>query len=69
MTVEVPESYTAVFAPMPIALTNVVSDSSGVTLSWNYLAWAGTYRIYRGLPDVPSTAVLLAELPNSEAIT
>ena len=65
VTVDVAKSYTAVFEPLPIALTSVVSDTNGVSLSWNNLAWAGTYRIYRGVTSVPSSATVLVELPNS----
>ena len=65
VTVDVAKSYTAVFEPLPIALTNVVSDTNGVLLAWNNLAWAGTYRIYRGVTSVPSSATVLVELPNS----
>ncbi|MBR4654417.1 MAG: InlB B-repeat-containing protein [Kiritimatiellae bacterium] len=65
VTADTAKSYTAVFAPMPIAFTSVVSDTTGVTLSWNNLAWAGTYRIYRGVTSVPSSAVMLVELQNS----
>ena len=63
-TADVAKSVTAVFAPMPIALTTVVSDTSGVSLAWNNLAWAATYRIYRGITSVPSSATVLVELPN-----
>ena len=65
VTADVAKSYTAVFAPMPIAFTNVVSDTNGVMLAWNNLAWAATYRIYRGETSVPGSATVLAELPNS----
>ena len=65
VTVDVAKSYTAVFEPLPIALTSVVSDTNGVSLSWNNLAWAGSYRIYRGVTSVPSSATVLVELPNS----
>ena len=65
VTADVAKSYTAVFEPLPIALTNVVSDTNGVTLAWNNLAWAGTYRIYRGVTSVPSSATVLVELPNN----
>ena len=69
VTVDVAKSYTAVFEPLPIALTSVVSDTNGVSLSWNNLAWAGTYRIYRGVTSVPSSATILVELPNSGTCT
>ena len=65
VTADVAKSYTAVFEPLPIALTNVVSDTNGVLLAWNNLAWAGTYRIYRGVTSVPSSATVLVELPNN----
>jgi len=65
VTADVAKSYTAVFEPLPIAFTSVVSDTSGVALAWNNLAWAGTYRIYRGVTSVPSSATVLVELPNS----
>ena len=62
---DVAKSYTAVFSPLPIAFTSVVSDTNGVLLTWNNLAWAGTYRIYRGITSVLSSATVLVELPNS----
>jgi len=65
VTADVAQSYTAVFTPLPIAFTSVVSDTNGVSLAWNNLAWAATYRIYRGITSVPSSAKVLAELPNS----
>ena len=65
VTADVAKSYTAVFEPLPIAFTSVVSDTNGVTLAWNNLAWAGTYRIYRGQTSVPSSATVLVELQNS----
>ena len=64
VTADVAKSYTAVFEPLPIAFTSVVSATNGVTLAWNNLAWAGTYRIYRGVTSVPSSAAVLVELPN-----
>ena len=65
VTADVAKSYTAVFAPLPIAFTSVVSDTNGVLLAWNNLAWAGTYRIFRGTTSVPSSATELVELPNN----
>ena len=64
VTADVAKSYTAVFETLPIAFTSVVSDTNGVTLAWNNLAWAGTYRICRGVTSVPSSAMVLVELPN-----
>ena len=65
VTADVAKSYMAVFAPLPIAFTSVVSDTNGVLLAWNNLAWAGTYRIFRGITSVPSSATVLVELPNN----
>ena len=65
VTADVAKSYTAVFEPLPIAFTSVVSDTNGVSLTWNNLAWAATYRIYRGMTSVPGSATVLVELPNS----
>ena len=64
LTADVAKSVTAVFAPQPIAFTGATSGEDGVLLSWNNLAWAATYRIYRGVTSVPSAATVLAELPN-----
>ena len=64
VTADVPKSYTAVFEPLPIAFTSVESSVDGVALAWNNLAWAATYRIYRGVTSVPSSATVLVELPN-----
>jgi formylglycine-generating enzyme required for sulfatase activity len=63
--VDVPKSFTAVFAPLPIAFTKVTSATNGVTLAWNPLAWATTFRIFRGVTSVPSSATVVAELPNT----
>jgi len=64
VTADVAKSYTAVFEPLPIAFMSVESSEDGVSLAWNNLAWATTYRIYRGITSVPSSAVVLAELAN-----
>ena len=63
--VDVAKSYTAVFEPLPIAFESVTSGTDGVRLSWNNLAWATTYRIYRGVTSVPSSATVLAEIVNT----
>lgn len=65
VTVDVAKSYTAVFEPLPIAFDSVTSGTDGVRLSWNNLAWATTYRIYRGVTSVPSSATQLAEIVNT----
>ena len=67
--VDLPKSVTAVFAPLPITLESVTSTEEGVTLTWNNLAWATTYRIYRGVTSVPSSAEILVELPNTGICT
>ena len=64
VTAETAQSYTAVFEPLPIAFTSVTSGEDGVSLAWNNLAWAATYRICRGVTSVPSSATVVAELPN-----
>ena len=64
-TVDVAKSVSAVFEPQPIAFTSVQSSENGVSLAWNNLAWATTYRIYRGVTSVPSSATVLVELPNN----
>lgn len=64
VTADVAKSVTAVFEAMPIAFTEVESTEDGVSLAWNNLAWATTYRIYRGVTSVPSSATVLAELQN-----
>jgi hypothetical protein len=62
---DVPKSFTAVFAPLPIAFESVVSGTNGVTFAWNNLAWATHYLLYRGVTSVPSSATLLADIPNT----
>ena len=62
--VDVAKSVTAVFEPLPIVLESVKSDLAGPTLTWNNLAWATIYRIYRGTTSVPSSAEVLVEIPN-----
>ena len=65
VTADAAKSYTAVFEPLPIAFTSVKSSTSGVSLSWNGLVWATTYRIYRGNTSAQSSASVLVELPNN----
>ena len=65
VTADVAKSLTAVFEPLPIAFDSVTSGTDGVRLSWNNLAWATEYRIYRGVTSVPSSATVLAEIVNS----
>lgn len=65
VTVDVAKSVTAVFEPLPIAFESVTSGTDGVRLSWNNLAWATTYRIYRGVTSVPSSAIVLTEIVNT----
>ena len=62
---DVPKSFTAVFAPLPIAFESVVSGTNGVAFAWNNLAWATHYLLYRGVTSVPSSATLLADIPNT----
>jgi hypothetical protein len=63
--VDLPKSVTAVFEPLPIAFESVTSGTNGVLLAWNPLAWATTFRIFRGATSVPSSAEVVAELPNT----
>ena len=65
VTADVAKSLTAVFEPLPIAFDSVTSGTDGVRLSWNNLAWATVYRIYRGVTSVPSSATVLAEIVNT----
>ena len=65
VTADVAKSVSAVFEPLSIAFESVVSSTDGVSLSWNNLAWATTYRIYRGVTSVPSSATQLAEIVNT----
>ncbi|MBQ9694765.1 MAG: leucine-rich repeat protein, partial [Kiritimatiellae bacterium] len=65
VTLDVAKSVTAVFESLPIVLESVDSSEEGVTLTWNNLAWATTYRIYRGITSVPSSAEVLVEIPNT----
>ena len=63
--VDIPKSVTAVFEPLPIAFKSVMSGTNGVLMAWNQLAWATTFRIIRGATSVPSSAEVVAELPNT----
>ena len=65
VTADVAKSVSAVFEPLPIAFESVTSGTDGVRLSWNNLAWATTYRIYRGVTSVPSSATMLSEIVNT----
>jgi hypothetical protein len=69
VTADVAKSVSAVFEPLPIAFDSVTSGTDGVRLSWNNLAWATTYRIYRGVTSVPSSATQLAEIVNTGSCT
>ena len=62
---DVPKSVTAVFEALPIAFARAESTEEGVWLGWNNLAWATTYRIFRGTTSVPSSAEVVAEIPNT----
>ena len=62
---DVPKTYTAVFEPLPIEFEFVLSDTNGVTLGWNNLAWATHYVLYRGITSVPSSATELVDIPNT----
>ena len=63
--VDIPKSVTAVFEPLPIAFKSVMSGTNGVLMAWNQLALATTFRIFRGATSVPSSAEVVAELPNT----
>ena len=63
--VDIPKSVTAVFEPLPIAFESVASGTNGVALAWNNLAWATHYLLYRGVTSVPSSAEVLADIPNT----
>ena len=63
--VDIPKSVTAVFEPLPIAFESVTSGTNGVMLAWNNLAWATHYLLYRGVTSVPSSAEVLADIPNT----
>ena len=52
----------AEFKPLPIEFTEAKSTLDGVALAWNTLAWATTYRLYRGTSNNISTADTLATL-------
>lgn len=67
--VDVPKTYTAVFEPLPIAFTGVESSTNGVALAWNNLAWATHFLLYRGITSVPSSATVLADIPNTGECT
>ena len=69
VTADVPKTCTAVFEPLPIAFESVVSGTNGVTLAWNHLAWATHYLLYRGVTSVPSSATVVADLPNTGVCT
>lgn len=64
-TADVPKSFTAVFVPLPIAFESVASGTDGVMLSWNNLAWAVNYRLFRGVTSALSSAEVLAVIPNT----
>ena len=53
----------AEFEPLPVEFTAARSSLDGVDLSWNTLAWATTYRLYRGTSNKISAAATLATLP------
>ena len=52
----------AEFEPLPVEFSEVRSTLDGVDLAWNTLAWATTYRLYRGATNDRSAAEVLATL-------
>ena len=54
----------AEFEPLAVAFTAVVSSLDGVGLAWNTLAWATTYRLFRGETDDFALATELATFLN-----
>ncbi len=62
---DLPKSFTAVFVPLPIVFESVTSGTDGVMLSWNNLAWAVNYWLYRGVTSELSSAEMLAVIPNT----
>ena len=69
LTADTPTLVTAVFKTKSLAFKKVVSGPDGVSLEWNNLAWAMTYRLLRGTTDDVSAAAVLAEIPNTGTCT
>ena len=69
LTADAPKLVTAVFKTKSLAFKKVVSGPDGVSLEWNNLAWAMTYRLLRGTTDDVSAAAVLAEIPNTGTCT
>ena len=55
----------AEFEPLPVEFTSVKSTLDGVDFAWNTLAWATSYKMYRGTSDDFSAAELLTTLTTS----
>lgn len=56
---DVPKNFTAHFGPLTPEFISAESTTDGVRLSWNALAWATEYRIYRApASEMPSTALV-----------
>ena len=57
----------AEFEPLPVEFSSVVSSLDGVDMTWNVLAWATQYNLYRGTTDDFSSAEKIATLANAGA--
>lgn len=69
VTADIAKSYTAKFLPMTPDITKIVSSADGVTLTWENLDWALSYKIYRGSSEVPSEAIVIDEIANDGSST
>ena len=58
LTVDASKLVTAEFKAKPVAFGQVASGIGGVSLAWNNLGWALTYRLLRGTTGDAASAVL-----------
>ena len=65
VTVDVAKEYSATFTALKPEITNIESSTEGVSLNWSNLAWATSYKVYRGSTNVPSAAELIVTITNN----
>ena len=61
---DVAKTYSATFEPLTPDITEIISNTDGVTLKWENLPWALSYKIFRGSSNVPAEAIEIASIDN-----
>ena len=66
---DVAKTYSATFEPLTPDITEIISNTDGVTLKWENLPWALSYKIFRGSSNVPAEAIEIAFIENDGSST